>query len=63
MEHLAVLFGLQCLMNCCPAVLTDDSASVKTEPAAADGTETERSADGLSEKLGKCSVSTLLIIL
>lgn len=62
-EHLAVLFGLQLVMNCCPAVLTDDSASDKTGPAAADGAETERSTDGLSEKLGKCSVSTLLIIL
>lgn len=62
-EHLAVLFGLRRLMNCCPAVLTDDSASDKAEPAAADGAEAERIADGLSEKLGKCSVSTLLIIL
>lgn len=62
-EHLAVLFGLQRLMNCCPAALTDDSASGKTEPAVADGAETERTADGLSEKLGKCSVSTLVIIL
>lgn len=49
-------------MKCCPALLTDDSAPDKTGPSAADGDASERSADGLSEKFGKCSVSTLLII-